>query len=236
MKFIHQHKFLFVFLTVLFIIGIVCLFSFFLGRYERGQVLNELHRLDLDSYHKLMIVAHPDDEMLWGGTALIEDNYLVVCVTCGSNKIRVKEFKSVMKKTHDKYLMLYYPDKVLYKRSKWKYEYKYIKNDIRKIIDYKDWDLIVTHNKYGEYGHMHHKMTHDIVLDSLGVKNRDKFRTFNRYCSLNKLTSGNCGLEVTVDDELVGKKAEILYQYYGSQANTINLFKHMLSYEALNKE
>ena len=28
----------------------------------------------------LMIVAHPDDETLWGGAHLIEDNYYVVCV------------------------------------------------------------------------------------------------------------------------------------------------------------
>lgn len=236
MEFIHKHKFLFVFLIVLFIIGIVCIFSFLLGRYERGKILDELRYLDLDNYNKLMIVAHSDDEMLWGGASLIEDNYLVVCVTCGSNKIRVKEFKKVMKSTNDKYLMLSYPDKVLYKRSKWRYEYQYIKRDIQQIIDYKDWDLIVTHNKYGEYGHMHHKMTHNIVFNSLRSNNCDKFRTFNRYCSLNKLNSGKCGLDVTVNDVLVKKKTDILYQYYVSQNNTINLFKHMLPYEALNKE
>ena len=42
-----------------------------------------------------MIVAHPDDEMLWGGAHLLNGNYLVVCITCGRSKTRDKEFKEV---------------------------------------------------------------------------------------------------------------------------------------------
>lgn len=46
----------------------------------------------------LMIVAHPDDETIWGGSHLINGNYTVLCITNGNNKKRKKEFMNVMKK------------------------------------------------------------------------------------------------------------------------------------------
>ena len=38
----------------------------------------------------LMIVAHPDDETIWGGSHLINGNYTVLCITNGNNKKRKK--------------------------------------------------------------------------------------------------------------------------------------------------
>ena len=67
--------------------------------------------LDLDGYDKVMFVAHPDDDLLWGGRHLIEDDYLVVCMTRGNDPVRSAEFKSVMEATGDKHLILSYPDK-----------------------------------------------------------------------------------------------------------------------------
>ena len=45
-----------------------------------------IENLKLKDTHKLMIVAHPDDETIWGGAELLKDNYLVVCITCGRSK------------------------------------------------------------------------------------------------------------------------------------------------------
>ena len=36
----------------------------------------------------LMIVAHPDDETIWGGSHLLKGHYLVVCLTNGNNEKR----------------------------------------------------------------------------------------------------------------------------------------------------
>ena len=36
----------------------------------------------------LMIVAHPDDETIWGGSHLTNGNYTVLCITNGNNKKR----------------------------------------------------------------------------------------------------------------------------------------------------
>lgn len=59
----------------------------------------------------LMIVAHPDDETIWGGSHLINGNYTVLCITNGNNKKRKKEFMKVMEKTHSKGIILSFPDK-----------------------------------------------------------------------------------------------------------------------------
>ena len=88
--------------------------------------------------NKLMIVAHPDDETFWGGAHLIEDNYLVVCITCGTVKRRVEEFKKAMSITNDKYIMLGYPDLTKGKKDDWSKVHVNIKSDLEKIINYKN--------------------------------------------------------------------------------------------------
>ena len=112
-----------------------------------------------------MVVAHPDDETLWGGAHLNDDSYLIVCITCGKNRIRYHEIKSVSKMSNNRFIGLFYPDKTLFVRDDWKNYEKSISSDIRKIIMMKDWNTIATHNKNGEYGHEQHKMTHRIVTD-----------------------------------------------------------------------
>ena len=49
-------------------------------------------QIDIDTYQNIMIVAHPDDETIWGGGHLLKDKYLVICLTNGNNKTREKEF------------------------------------------------------------------------------------------------------------------------------------------------
>ena len=93
----------------------------------------DLDALDLDGYDKVMFVAHPDDDLLWGGRHLIEDDYLVVCMTRGNDPVRSAEFKSVMEATGDKYLILSYPDKIGKDRSSWSYWKKDMESDIVRL-------------------------------------------------------------------------------------------------------
>lgn len=69
----------------------------------------EIDQIDYQSNQKLMIVAHPDDETIWGGSHLLKGHYIVVCLTNGDNPIRKKEFMKVMKETHNQGLILDYP-------------------------------------------------------------------------------------------------------------------------------
>lgn len=67
----------------------------------------------------LMIVAHPDDETIWGGSHLINGNYTVLCITNGNNKKR-KRIYECHEKTHSKGIILSFPDKTKGKRDNWK--------------------------------------------------------------------------------------------------------------------
>ena len=154
-------------LIVISVIVIVIFALFLLGGnlHNNKKMLSMINPNDYKDYDNLMIVAHPDDETLWGFSDLDKKKFLVVCVTCGRNRIREREIETAMKMTDDKLISLGYTDKFLKRRSHWKFSYNNIEYDLNTIIKMKKWNMIVTHNKDGEYGHMHHKMVHDMVDD-----------------------------------------------------------------------
>lgn len=108
---------------------------------------------------KLMIVAHPDDESLFGGAQLIlESNWKVVCVTNGNNPVRRAEFISVMSATNCDYEIWNYPD--IYRNP---FDEDLLAKDFSRLIQENDWSKIVTHNSAGEYGHPHHIQIHHLL-------------------------------------------------------------------------
>ena len=132
--------------------------------YDIAPLTDErLAELDLTGITHLMIVAHPDDETLWGGAHIADGGYLVVCITNGYNATRSAEFQAVMQASNNVGLILSYPDKVAGKRDDWTHVRSQIQTDLEKVMTYQPWEDIVTHNAKGEYGHIHHKMTHQIV-------------------------------------------------------------------------
>lgn len=177
--------------------------------------------------NKLMIVAHPDDESYWGGAHLIEDDYLVVCITCGTVKKRVTEFKTAMDLTNDEYIMLNYPDRnKMGKKDDWSSVYKNIKVDLEKIINSKHWEMIVTHNPDGEYGHIHHIKTNRMVTE---LADKDVLYYFGKYFSKKNLEKIS-GMK-TISDKSLKRKEKDLIPIYKSQKNAENAFKHMFKYE-----
>jgi len=202
--------------------------------YSQSYVDKDFSKIDLTKSNKLMIVAHPDDEMIFGGAHLLKDDYLVVCVTCGINKVRVHEFQRVMEKTDDQYIMLGYPDKVLNIRSNWKEEKDQIYEDILEIISLKKWDTIVTHNFNGEYGHLHHRLLHQIVTDVYNDLNRtDDLYFFGKYYTKSKLSMINIK-PTRIDSSLLKEKEKIL-EIYKSQSFIKKAFGHMYPYEEWTK-
>lgn len=108
-----------------------------------------------------MVVAHPDDEALFGGgQLLLEDNWKVVCLTNGDNSIRRKEFEQVMYVVGATFEMWNYHD-----------QFEVPLDDfepvLRKIMT-EPFKKIVTHNAYGEYGHPHHKQIHNVMRRLVG--------------------------------------------------------------------
>lgn len=205
---------------------------------QNNKTITNLRNFDVDltNIDKVMFVAHPDDEMIWGGSHLIDDDYLVVCITCGSRADRVEEFKKVMNATGDKYIMLDYPDKTNGERDNWDTVYDDITKDVERILAMKDWKLIVTHNEDGEYGHIHHKMTHNIVTDVYknNYINDDNLYFFGKYYKKDKIDDVKDNL-LEISDENYNKKNDIIYKYYTSQKSVADGLSHMFKYENWSK-
>mgnify|MGYP001085990484 CR=1 FL=1 len=171
----------------------------------------------------LMIVAHPDDETLWGGAHLLNDKYYVVCVTCGNVDYRDREFKTIMEKTQDEYTFLKYPDLVGGHISNWENDIDNIKNDLDKIIKSRNWKTIVTHNPEGEYGHFHHKTLSFLVTKLFNDK--DRLFYFGKYYADNVPEMPKIG------DTVYNSKINDLVSVYKSQPKAVKRHYHMLQYE-----
>lgn len=191
-----------------------------------------LDNLNLTVIDKVMIVAHPDDETLWGGAHLLQDEYLVVCLTNGWNENRKNEFIETMKTTNDKYIILNYPD-IRKSYANGKYDTDTLstcktamQKDINTILTYKQWNQVITHNPNGEYGKYHHKTICQLVTASFekNCKNSELWY-FGRYYN-----PGNIPGEQIAPDLLTIKKA-MVDRYYPTAKGAIVAFGHMIPYE-----
>lgn len=214
-------------------IAIVIFASGYVPYVHIGPVSNEhLDRLNLADYNKLMIVAHPDDELLWGGAHLIEDDYLVVCLTSGNKRVRREEFENVITNTEDKGLILAYPDKINMRKSKWRFCKNQIARDLETILNYKDWEEVVTHNEKGEYGHIQHIMTHNLVAAAYSKTD----------CQARRYFFGDYYVVDRMPDELESvkwedyKKKREIARNYQSQRKTLRRLYHMMPYELWKEE
>ena len=209
--------------AILLITSLLLLLTFLIYiTFVRDNHLKNILKKQNINTRKIMIVAHPDDEMLWGGSHLIKDEYLVVCVTCGDDELREKEFEKVMKKVKCPYLSLAYPD-----RNDWVDYNKSIKKDLKTILKYKKFNYIVTHNPVGEYGHNQHIMVSNYVTEL--VKDKSKLYYFNHYYTQEELNNLN-SLPKTITSAELAKKEEVL-TIYKSQEAIINNHRPTIGYE-----
>lgn len=201
----------------------------------KGYITKQmLDNLDLTAIKKVMITAHPDDETLWGGGHLIEGEYLVVCMTHGWNPKRRTAFEQTMRTTNDKYLILDYPD-VRKTFSNGKYETDMLstcknamQEDINLILSYKKWDLIATHNPFGEYGKFLHKTISQMVTQCYNKMNNKSATLyyFGRYYNSSNKIPGE-----QIAPELLAIKNSMVDRYYPTAKGAIVAFGHMIPYE-----
>lgn len=223
-----------IFLLVPFAVAVVFASLCMIKKYAYNVepvTFSDLQCADIGKADKLMIVAHPDDEVLWGGGHLMDEGYFVVCITDGRNKKRSEEFEKVISTSGNSGLILDYPDKIFWKRDNWSDVYEMIKCDLETILGYKEWKLIVTHNPNGEYGHQHHRMTSRAVTDVYNeiCGPRPELYYFGKYYKKSDMEKIKNSLEKLSSAQLEFK--ESLEKIYGSQAVTIEKLKHMNDYE-----
>ena len=160
---------------------------------------------------KIMIVAHPDDEALFGGAELLShpDEYKVVVLDEYQNDIRRREFLDSMRfiGIHEYEHWTGYKGKEDYFREKLIYE-------LLRVLRERKYTKIVTHNTNGEYGHPRHRACHDI----LAHLRPEKLWCFSRADLL--------------DNDLIEKKRELL-KVYKSQEDVLDWFNW--EHEAIRK-
>ena len=209
--------------------------GYFFTRAERTYTPPPLTEADLcisgfAEASKLMIVAHPDDETIWGGAHLLDGGYLVLCLTNGSDPQRADEFRRAVIQSGNVPLILSYPDKTNFRRNNWIYAEKGIENDIRFVMSAKEWDFVVTHNPQGEYGHIHHKLTSAVTVkvfedtDSAG-----RLFFFGDYYKASEMQTAK-GLPEPIPAEKLDRKAELCGIYISQKRVMLNL-SHMFPYE-----
>ncbi len=192
--------------------------SSFLKRANLKPVKAQLDSLDLSNVNKLMIITHPGDETVWGGAHLLQDDYLVVCVSCGFGVINNQKIEDVLNVTNDKLVMMGYSDKYLIRR-----DYKKVKKSLKKILAYKQWHMVVTHNPDGEYGNLEHKQVSDIVSSF----DMDNLYYFGHYYSKKEMSK--LDKVPSMKEEYIKDKTNKLIKIYNDK--NLNKYSHMFPFE-----
>ena len=202
--------------------------SFIVSSYYSSltNITKDYSSINLNEVDNLMIVSHPTDEILFGGSHLLEDNYLVVCITCGIDKTTTHDFINVLQKTKDQYIILGYPEYSNDSRENWSNYKSNIKEDITKIIKLKEWSKIVTHNLEGEYGNLQHKLTSKIVT-SISPKNNLYY--FGKYYIKNTIVNETDKLS-QINQNTLNQKIKLIGMYK-NESYIQTEFSHIYKYE-----
>ena len=155
-----------------------------------------------------MVVAHPDDETLFGGGELLKHKgeYKVVCLDYGNHLVRHKEFICAMEKLG--VTKWEHWDGEPYKSST-AYNESILIPRLERVLGERDWEKVVTHNQGGEYGHYRHIGTHNVMA---------------RLCSDKLWVFDTCSKE-PLSDEIKEQKGNILKECYPTQQQVLRWFK-----------
>jgi LmbE family N-acetylglucosaminyl deacetylase len=111
-----------------------------------------------------MVVAHPDDECLWGAGIVLQNpgDWTVICCSIPkTDPIRAWKFFDACNVLKAKPRLLPYTESSSLTHLR--------------ELDLGLFDTIVTHNQHGEYGHQHHKQLHFYVKENYGHKHQIYF-------------------------------------------------------------
>ena len=111
-------------------------------------------------YNKLIIVAHPDDETLWGYYQLNErKGWKILCVTNANNITRVNELTNIALHFDTALEIWNYQDSAFHYNM-----HPQLYKDIAYEINKPNVKMVLTHNPLGEYGHIQHIKVSNVVL------------------------------------------------------------------------
>ncbi len=169
----------------------------------------------------LVIVAHPDDELIWmGGFILKNKNWKFDIITlCRKEDLdRVPKFKKVCKILNVNYCnMSNLEDDELNDLNE-----KKIIETIKKLLNKNEYDYIFTHGFNGEYGHKRHKEIHKAVKNMI---KRKELICKKLFCFSYKKNNGFCNINpnadkfIMLDNLTFSKKKHLITKVYGFPEN-----------------
>ncbi len=170
----------------------------------------------------LVIVAHPDDEILWMGGNLLRNkknwNTTIISLTRRSDHDRYPKFKRVIKTLGVKGFIYDLDDE----NHQFHLKPQEIIKTITPHIKNKKYDMLFTHNKNGEYNHPRHIDVHNAITFALKnnlIKTKKAF--FFSYKKINNKYQGYAKVNPSADifiklnrDELLMKR-KLAIDVYG---------------------
>jgi len=188
----------------------------------------------------LVVVAHPDDEIIWAGGFILQNlgwDWTVLCLCRSDDTDRSRKFRSVCAALGSTGLMSDLDDGSPLKPIDPRRE---IGDRIMSIAEDTGWDLCLTHGENGEYGHQRHKEVHCEVrgLFENGMLKCKELWTFAYCCSVR---SGVCradeGAEIVVEltDKQLAEKKRIVRDEYGYAEDSFEV-KACVSPEAFRRQ
>ena len=146
------------------------------------KIVND--RLGQNKKDALMVVAHPDDEIIWGEIALQDANFAwTVLIVTTESAHRSNLAKTASKIGGYELIVWDYADCSQCVPFKLGTRETYVDSDdssihssLKDLVQSKDWKRIVTHGEIGEYGHPQHKELNFLLRN---VTNSGKLYVFS---------------------------------------------------------
>ena len=124
---------------------------------------------------RLMVIAHPDDETIFGGSELFDahaawHSYYVVSVTNACSKTRRSEFLAALNSTRAVGGGEIWGFADTYEGGWSSPEKSQLAQRLTALLGSRPWAKVVTHGRAGEYGHLQHRQLHALVRSAVASR------------------------------------------------------------------
>jgi LmbE family N-acetylglucosaminyl deacetylase len=168
----------------------------------------------------IVIVAHPDDEIIWCGGLILQNpdwNWSILCLSRKDDPDRCPKFHRVCDFLSARGYISDLDDSDPLEKIDPRSE---IGSRIVENLNPARWDLCITHGSNGEYGHQRHREVHAEVLDLIrdGMLECKELWTFAYDCDLEAKTchpGTQAEMIVNLSDAHLSEKRRIVRELYG---------------------
>ena len=175
-----------------------------------------------------VIVAHPDDEIIWSGGLILQHpdwDWTVLSLCRAGDPDRHPKFKSVCAYLGLNGLISDLDDAKVLRAINTRRE---IGHRILEHLAPPSWDLCVTHGSNGEYGHLRHKEISAEVLSLIddGILECEQLWTFAYLCEVKKKTcrpDPQADILLNLTDKQLSEKKRIVQEQYGYSADSFEV-------------